>query len=484
MVSSCQKDDSAVIPVEDSVPEEPQDPETTPDIPVMGANFVRDYSISLILYNGENVDFEERVVFDGDTLELETADTSFILGKSYSGVLRDTTISIVRTELPIIAINTGGLTIVDEPKIASTFSLFEKDKEVYESDLGIEVRGGLSQTFPKQSFSIELWEDPEESDTVDAELLGMRDDDDWILDGMWNEPLRLRDFASQELWLRMGRYPYSQEEQITFGIKREYCELFINNEYRGPYYLSEKIDRKQLQLKKYDDGDQQVRGELFKGSVWDNGLLFRGVDPFNNSSLVWGGYEAKYPDDIGELDWSNIHNFTDFVVNSDQTTFDATIADRLDIDNMVDYFIFLNATFAHDNWGKNVYIARYEENSPYFFVPWDLDATFGNTWTGERINITDEILINNGLYQKMLSNQDFIIALKARWSYLRGSVLSTSEVQGLFDDSYQLLQENNVYKREALVADFPFNYSEQEIDFIKTWISQRMTYLDGYFSSL
>lgn len=486
LIVSCSKDDpEPFLEPEVEQTDEPE-PVVEPVIetPILQSGFLRDTVRSFILYNGNDIRFQGKMVVNSDTLYLATSDTNLKLGKGYSGILANDTITIYRTELPIIAIDTKGSVIVDEPKIASTFRLVENGEVILESDLGIEIRGGLSQTFPKKSYSIELWADPEESDTVDAPLLGMRDDDDWILDALWNEPIHLRDYVSHELWLRMGRYPYSQEENITLGIKREFCELFIDNEYRGVYYLSEKIDRKQLQLKKYDDETQQVRGELFKGSQWDDPLLFRGLTPFSNSSLVWGGYEAKYPDDMGELDWTNLHAFTDFVVNNDQATFDATIAERLDIDNMVDYFIFMNVTFAHDNWGKNVYTARYDENSPYFFVPWDLDATFGNTWTGERINITNEILINNGLYEKMLLNPEFISALKSRWNDLRGGVLATNEIQGLFDDSYRILQGNRVYDREALVEGFPFNYSDQEIDFIKTWISQRTAYLDGYFANL
>jgi hypothetical protein len=448
---------------------------------------VVDEDLSLILYNGTNTDLNSNHIASLEDMTFDTEDKNLIKGKSYDVNYKGRFFSFFLTELPIIYLNTGDEKILDEPKIGGDLIILETGVDNFESLIGIEVRGGSSQGFPKQSFSMELWEDSAGEDSYKASLLELRSDDDWILDGLWNEPERLRDFTSHSLWLKMGRYPYEDKEpDVTLGINKKYTELFINGHYRGVYYLGEKVDRKQLELKKYDDETYQIKGELYKGYTWAPGVKFDGLEDYSNNSVTWSGYEAKYPDNIGELDWSNLHGLVDFVVNSDQTTFDASISSQVYLENMADYYIFLNMIYATDNTGKNLYTARYNQDYPYFFVPWDMDGSWGNSWTGKRTNITTGIL-SNGLYNKLLKNSKFKNEVKSRWNTLKLDVLSVTELQGMFSKNHNYLQSNAIYERESLDPSLPFTtyiYDDDEIDFIHGWIERRFTYLDSYFNNL
>lgn len=49
----------------------------------------------------------------------------------------------------------------------------------------------------------------------------------------------------------------------------------------------------------------------------EKGALFSGND-FSNDEVIWSGYKAEYPEEIGELDWTNLHDFVGAVVKSDQ----------------------------------------------------------------------------------------------------------------------------------------------------------------------
>ena len=42
----------------------------------------------------------------------------------------------------------------------------------------------ISKQYPKKSYSVELWTDEEGVQKDKQSLLGMREDDDWILDGL------------------------------------------------------------------------------------------------------------------------------------------------------------------------------------------------------------------------------------------------------------------------------------------------------------
>ena len=76
-------------------------------------------------------------------------------------------------------------------------------------------------------------------------------------------------------------------------MSQENVELVINNEYRGVYTLSERVDRKQLKLRKYENGS--IRGELYKGVGW-GASTNTSLPEYDNKKILWGGQENKYPD--------------------------------------------------------------------------------------------------------------------------------------------------------------------------------------------
>lgn len=150
--------------------------------------------------------------------------------------------------------------------------MIETNQSFLEFHIGIQYRGGWSQSLPKKSMEIEFWTDSTGTETVDHSLLGMRSDDDWNLQAMYNEPLRIRSKTSNDLWRMINTLHYqNQEPKAINGIRMKYVELFVNNEYRGLYCLGEKVDRKQLKLKKYNGN---IRGELYKGVSWEGGCKY------------------------------------------------------------------------------------------------------------------------------------------------------------------------------------------------------------------
>jgi len=446
----------------------------------LGESFVIDEGNKMILYNGNHSKLSKKIKVGDKTYEIENTATQFDLGKAYRVSLNGENYLLYKSKLPIVSINVGNGKVVDDPKIPARMRLLETGKLPLDHIIGIELRGGASQGYPKKSYSVELWDDPDGEEKIDDSLLGMRLDDDWVLDGLYNEPLRLRDFVSHGIWSKIARYPHSELEDISIGIQRQYCELFLNGDYRGIYYLGEKVDRQQLSLTKFDGS---LRGELYEGHAWSQAVIFRKASEFDNSLMFWDGFEAKYPDDIGEFDWSNLSSLVDFIGNSTTAEFDEKIAGMFDVRNAADYYIFVNLIFALDNLGKNLYTARYDVDNPYFFVGWDFDGSFGNFFTGRRMPTSSNILKNN-LFARLAENKCFVDEVKSRWNFLREDELSTLKLQEKFREAFEYLKNNGAYEREALNPSLQFNYSDEEIDFIKSFIEQRTILLDAYFSEL
>ncbi len=383
------------------------------------------------------------------------------------------------TQLPLVKIITNEK-IVDEPRVLAEFILAEPDGNIIKSHMGVEIRGGHSQSYPKNSLRIEFWEEPTPTDTLtrDFSLLGMRNDDDWNLQAFYNEPLRIRSKTANELW-KLIHTPYYQKEEpdAVNGIQMEYVELIINNEYSGIYALSERVDRKQLQLKTFN-GD--LRGELYKGSSW-GATTFTNFPDFNNNDTIWGGFEYIYPQEY--IDWINLYGFVDFAVNDDDSYFYSDYQSFFEIDNAVDYFIFLNLLRAVDNTGKNIYIARYDEGEPYFYIPWDLDGVLGIDWDG-RIDENTTHILSNGFYDRLICDcrkNGFHEKLNKRWNNLRTDILSHKNIMDLLEKNYLFLEHNGVYEREEISWE-NYQYNEQHLEYISEWLTDRLKFLDTEFN--
>nr|GFB93826.1 hypothetical protein [Tanacetum cinerariifolium] len=113
----------------------------------------------------------------------------------------------------------------------------------------------------------------------------------------------------------------------------------------GIYTLGERIDRKQLKLKKYTN---TIKGELYKGAYWDDAVLFTSLPDFDNKSPYWGGFEYKHPEEY--TDWKNLYDFVRFVETSSDAEFVKQYPSKFDLQNAVDYYIFMNVLRATDNY--------------------------------------------------------------------------------------------------------------------------------------
>ncbi len=451
-------------------------------------HFGIDENNSLIVSHIEGIEnytnttgFDEIIInLDQNNYYFNSIPASLEYSDSYLITDTDTSIqyTLYFTQLPIILVEPT-TAIVDEPKVLANF-IYSDDEQVLISNIGIEIRGGSSQSYPKKTYDLEFWEDDFGEETNNEQFGDLRTDDDWILDGLYNEPLRLRSYVANKLWLKIHTPGYIDEEaSAKSGANVKYIEMFLNGQYNGVYNLSEQIDKKQLKLKNFNDN---IRGELYKGISW-GASTFTDLPNYDNGSSVWSGYEMKYPKEDEITDWDNIYQFTDFVMNSSDIDFTNSIWTKFDIDNYSNYFIFLNLIRATDNTGKNIYLAKYNTNEPYFHVPWDLDGCFGTIWNGTNEEITNDIL-SNGLINRVIDiNPNNISSRIAnKWFNFRNNILNTDVLSNSILEQYNFLQNNKIYEREAIV--YPnYAFSQEDLSYALTWLENRLAYLDIYFDN-
>lgn len=390
----------------------------------------------------------------------------------------DDSLSVYFTRLPLVKIVTD-TTLNQYEHRPATFS-YADGKEVVESPMGIRHRGSFSLRFPKKSLDLEFWADKKSRESTDVTFGNLRKDDDWVLDALYNEPLRVNSYVAHKVWLDLHTPYYADKEpEAASGADVRYVEVFYNGTYNGLFMLSEQVDRKQLKLKKFKDG--QIRGELYKSIQYSDATLFRGqprlVIERNDTYASW---ELTYPDTDDTLTYANLYNLLGFVANTPDSVFRAGAAGNFRLDNIRDYFLYLNAMSLTDNDGKNTYLARYTAGSPYFYAPWDLDAGFGNDYKGDRDPRTD-LWIVNGLQTRLLNtNPDgYKAALCDRYNELRQGLFAPDSLIARLDRQIAYLKDNGVYARETLRWGNSVNVSDDQIAYTRQHTSDRIAFLDA-----
>ena len=360
-------------------------------------------------------------------------------------------------------------------------------------------RGGTTNAEDRHKRNYKLKTINAEGKSEDISFLGLRNDNNWILDAGQIDLFRLRNRIATELWNDMAVKPYyaAKEPKARTGVAGKIVEVIINNEYKGIYSLTEAMDRKEMKLKKYDEKKQEFHGMLWKASSWGNSLFWGVEEEYDNNQETWNAFEVKYPDieDVCPTDYSTLYNAINFVATSDDESFKQNVGSYFDIPVLIDYYIFLEVLNAVDNTGKNMYWAVYDQASDkkLTLAVWDLDTTVGGNYTTnplhpDYVSPTNELSINNFYIYNRLINlnvDNFNDKVEQRFKELRQNLLSKEELQKRYLRYFQTInncgaaaREEKRWSKDSDLSGNELNF-EQEISYITQWIDKRIDYLDS-----
>ena len=237
---------------------------------------------------------------------------------SWAPALSQNTVPFTSSNLPIVVINTGGAAILDDPKITADIGIIYNGPGTenhptdplnhFDGKMGIEIRGSSSQMFPKKQYGIELRDD--EGEDLATSLLGMPEEEDWVLFAPYNDKSLIRDVLAY----RLGR------DLSQYSPRTRFCEVVLNDKYQGVYVLIEKIKRDnfRVDINKLDpdenSGNSLTGGYIIKidkttgggGDGWNSAH-----PPMPNSmgQKIFFLYDTPEEDEITSEQKSYIQNF-------------------------------------------------------------------------------------------------------------------------------------------------------------------------------
>ena len=416
---------------------------------------------------------DEKALFDKNSVE-----KTFQLNDTLSE-----TVTVHFTSLPIIHIQSENIST----EFSNGHFLFydPADSVPLAFDIDVRWRGATTLARPKKSYAMKLKD--AKGEKLNHSFLGLRSDNSWILDAMSIDKARMRNRISTDLWNDFSTTSYIRAFEPTAlnGTRGQFVEVFYNHRYQGVYCMTEKIDRKQLQLRKFKNG--QMRGVLYKTNKW-NTLVATSPVPTNAQS-IWNGIEISYPnlEDGEPVDWSPLLQIMDFLTNSSASELRRELPQRIDLDVWRDYFLFIELLLAEDNDCKNQCVYFYDatnSSSLFGIAPWDLDHSWGRDYQGNALEANKNFLLYNRVHTCMRTYYGSYNYVKERYQELRTNELHTDSLKARFHRVFQLYRENQVDEREELrwngQDDIVLDFDAEE-EYIQQWIDQRLAYLDAKY---
>ena len=468
--------------------------------------------------NGQEPDADGYVTFDNVDCE-----TLYPIELTNASENVDLSAKIRFTFLPIVELNCSSV----NSKAYTTGSLRVTDPASlgYDSLMiaAFKYRGASSSNYPKRSYAIKLRD--ENGNSVDRKLLGYRSDNNWILDAMYIDMACMRNRVATDLWNAFECKPYyaDREKKVRTGTRGKFVEVILNGQWWGLYCMTEKMDRKQLKLKKFvpaslsTTGENEVHGVLYKSNQWTYEVFMghesnddndykqviyphKKVSDYKNilGQETWCEYEFKYPDYEDEaVEWRPLHDAANMVATSFILNIDS-VKSRFDYPMLRDYYLFIDLLLATDNHGKNLFWYAYDTQGPegdkLSLAPWDLDGTFGQDWDGVITN-TKDVTLDFDTYIKNYEHGQFAIFdliksrsewqqdLKDRYAELRiKGVISGDSIANRFANYASLFEASLADQREQNMWSKTYHSRHKDIQggatYAESWIRRRVNWLD------
>ena len=370
-----------------------------------------------------------------------------------------------------------------------------KESVTYKADF--KIRGGSITGLDKKSLAVKLFEYSKKGKKKDKDVavFGIRVENSWILDAMGYDKMRMRNRVCFDLWNEMSSIPYDTSKdgnpnennpEKRNGTKGVFVEVFINGSYNGLYCMSDKIDRKLLNLTKYDDNDTE--DDLEDDAV--HGLLYQGHECEGDAGHLLSydnsAWELEYPDDYSANPntWEPLKALIGFCSgNTSDEDFQVGYQSYFYPSNLIDYMIMTMAMNVIDNLYKNTFLSVPDiaMGHCYMLTPWDMDGSLGRLEKGELNNMLCNVTRYNDrapydrLYGKNMDG--FVDEVKKKWLALQATTFSIEHVHSVLDAYATMFVSSGAWEREYN----KWNGSNSII--LSENLSEELNYVKGWYES-
>lgn len=338
-------------------------------------------------------------------------------------------------------------------------------------NLAIKTRGNSTVALAKKPYQIKL--------TSKTDLFNLAPAKKWILLANYLDPSYLRtDIA----------YYLEKILQEDHALNGDFLELYIDDLYRGLYYLSEKIENTKNRVNLHDE-----LGAIFE---IDNLHTIPSDCYYSNNHDCITIHSEVNPDntDLASNVFLSIYNKLEFAIFKKDYS---VINELIDVDSFAKYFLLNEFTANPDAYSSSFFIYLDGPTDKLHAGPgWDFDFSMGNRGWGAD-NIDSLSPDQDTMFKDSLSNQVTGSAPDAHVSTVSPILYNLMDVPEFKQKVKEIYRETLSGKKEALLnhikerANYirpaalkdqrrwklPDNF-DNEVDYLANWISKRYEHFE------
>lgn len=233
--------------------------------------------------------------------------------------------------------------------------------------------------------------------------------------------------------------------------------------------------------------DNNTNHALLQAEFNDNGDDNYATNPCNFNTS-WDGSSTYFSTQVGSASSSAIVSAFNNIYYSLGSS---NLENYLDIDSLIDYYIFQDVILGTDSLAKNMLLATYDMTK-WHLSAYDLDATFDLSWEGNILNASNTSIFNSdgsldvtdpylSVYNQLLREIGtyYWDRYKARYAELRNSVLSYSSIMAEIENYFRAYADLYI-EETSIYPDIPA-ITENTIAHIREFVKQHLEYLDARY---
>lgn len=384
------------------------------------------------------------------------------------------------TGLPIIWVDTEDRQEIKskEEYLNATFKLTQdiitrSAGETIVKDVLVKGRGNYTWTYyPKKPYRLKFHEK--------VSLLDEAKDKSWVL---------LANYRDKAMLNNMTSFYLGSISKLEYTPKSHFVEFMLNGVYQGTYQLTEKL-------------------KIGKHRARLGGVLLE-VDryaPTEADSRYFSVDSIKFPINIKDPDveyGDSVYEYSkSFVQNAEKVLFSDYFKDPergwrkyLDMESFADWYIITEIAKTPESIWLTSYMTLKEGEQLKMGPLWDYDFGYGNYYSKSFPDIESPegfYLKNNAWYSRLFEDEYFVSCVKTRMAFFYNNLDNVlREINENANYLKYSVQENNSKWGILYVPDkyrntdnYIWGSYENEVQRLKTWIIDRMTWLNTNIESL
>lgn len=397
-----------------------------------------------------------------------------------------------KQNIPVIRLTAEGPIVDKKNYVSGTITVQDPEKHYSEvtefsSEMGIRGRGNSTWSWPKKPWKVKL--------SSKAEILGMPADKEWALLANYSDRTLMRNIVAMKLSEMCG---------FSWTPRIRSVHVYLNDEYQGVYTICEhkKVSASRVNIEVIDETDNT--GEALTGGYYLE------IESDQDADVCWWT-SMGVPLMFGEPETpTNAQiNYVKNLINDFETALcSETFADSetgyaayIDLKSFIDFYIVQELTKNVDgNVRKSAFLTKERGKKLEMYHLWDFDLTMGNCgYFDSRVgngpegfwvkDYNSSSVYGDGWYWRLFQDPAFVAQVKQRWNELKPqfeTIPTFIETQAQILDAAQK-KNFEVWSIHESVdwVKFPSRGSyKAEVDYLKTFYTKRLDWLDKELSKL